>query len=311
MAPRRPTSAALVVNAGARRGTSTFVQARDALERAGVPVTTAHPIRSGDDLQAVLDRAMADGPDLLVVGGGDGTVSCAAGVVAGTDTVLGVIPLGTANDLARTLEIPTDVASACATIADGKVVDIDLGRADGRPFLNVASIGLSVGVTDALSPTLKRRLGPLAYPVAAVLAYRHHRPFTARLEFPDGDHPTLELDDLLQVSVGNGRHFGGGATVAPHADIDDHTLDVDVVEKGRLADHVSMARLLRTGHFIEHEKVHHRGTRRVRLVTDRPQRINMDGELVGETPVTFDVERNAVHVVVPQHSASARYDGRD
>ncbi|MDT0167271.1 lipid kinase [Actinotalea sp. AC32] len=309
MPPGHPVrTAALVVNAGARRGT-TPDDARDALLRARVPLTSTHAIRPGDDLEQILRDLMTDPPDLLVVGGGDGSLSCAAGVVAHTRTVLGVLPLGTANDFARTLDVPADLAGAVATIAEGKVVDVDLGRADGRPFVNVASAGLSVGVTDALSPGLKKRLGPLAYPVAAVVAFRHHRPFTARLEFPDGDHPPLELDDLLQVSVGNGRHFGGGATVAPDADLDDHQLDVTVVEKGRLADHVSIAALLRTGRFIEHDKVHHRATRTVRLVTDTPQRLNMDGELVGETPVTFTVERNAVHVVVPQHHTSARYDG--
>ncbi|WP_225755181.1 lipid kinase [Actinotalea sp. Marseille-Q4924] len=306
--PDRPIdSAVLVVNAGSRRGSARDVG--DAVRAAGIPLAAEHVVRRDDDLESVLDRALADAPDLLVVGGGDGTVSCAAGRVAGSRTVLGVLPLGTANDLARTLEIPDDLREACAVLADGTVVDIDLGRADSRPFLNVASVGLSVEVTGALSPTLKRRLGPLAYPVAAVRAYRRHQPFAARLEFPDGDHPTLEVDDLLQVSIGNGRHFGGGATVAPHADIDDHMLDVDVVEHGRLRDHVSMARLLRTGHFIEHEKVHHRATRRVRLVTEPALRINMDGEITGQTPTTFEVQRNAVHVVVPQHATGARFDG--
>lgn len=302
-------SAALVVNVGSRRGAEGFERARAALRDAGVPVAVARAVRSGAELDAVLADVLADGPDLLVVGGGDGTVGSAAGHVAGTRTLLGVLPLGTANDLARTLEIPDDVTAACAVLTDGTVVDIDLGRADGRPFLNVASVGLSVGVTRALSPALKRRLGPLAYPVAAVRAYRRHEPFAARVEFPDGDHPPLDVEGLLQVSVGNGRHFGGGATVAPQADIDDHLLDVALVVRGRLRDHVSIARLLRTGHFVEHEKVHHRTSRRVRLLTDPPLEVNLDGEVVGRTPTTFEVQRNAVHVLVPRHATGARLDG--
>lgn len=309
MPARTPTSAVLVVNTGSRRGAEAFPRAVDGVRAGGIALTATHAIRSGDELVAVLERVMTEPPDLLVVGGGDGTIGCAAGHLAGTRTVLGVLPLGTANDLARTLQIPGDLRAACAVLTDGKDVDVDLGRADGRPFLNVASAGLSVAVTDALSPALKRRLGPLAYPLAAVRAYRRHEPFVARLEFPDGDHPTLTVPDVLQVSVGNGRHFGGGATVAPLADIDDHALDVAVVEQGRLRDHVSMARLVRSGHFVEHEKVHHRTTRRVRLVTDPPLRLNLDGEVVGGTPTTFEVQRNAVHVRVPQHATGARHDG--
>ena len=120
-----------------------------------------HHVLSGADLAGTLDRVLADGHDLVVVGGGDGTVSYAAGRVVGTNVVLGVLPLGTANDFARTLEIPNNLAEACATVADGKVVDIDLGRANGKPFLNVASAGLSVAVTEALSPRLKRVHGAI------------------------------------------------------------------------------------------------------------------------------------------------------
>ena len=77
-----------------------------------------------------------------MVGGGDGTVSSVVDALAGTGVTLGLLPLGTANDLARTLEVPLDLAAACATVANGKVVDIDVGRIGGTAFLNVASLGL-------------------------------------------------------------------------------------------------------------------------------------------------------------------------
>jgi YegS/Rv2252/BmrU family lipid kinase len=247
--------------------------------------------------------------DLVVVGGGDGTVSCAAGRVAGTDVVLGVLPLGTANDLARTLEIPTNLAKACAAVADGKVVDIDLGRANGQPFLNVASVGLSVGVTEALSPRLKRYIGPLAYGVAALHAYARHKPFRAHLEFPEGDHEPMKLEHVLQVAVGNGRHYGGGNTVSPTAGIDDHTLDIYAVLMAPLRQHVNIARLLRDGSFVEHERVRHLTSRRVRLVTEPPLSVNLDGEIATSTPTDFTVQRNAVHVLVPRSSNSALFDG--
>jgi diacylglycerol kinase (ATP) len=306
---RAAHSAAIVINAGSRRGAAAHELAVDTMQKAGVPISSVHRVLSGAELAGTLDQVIADGHDLVVVGGGDGTVACAAGRVAGTNIVLGVLPLGTANDFARTLEIPNDLAAACAAIADGKVVDIDLGRADGQPFLNLASVGLSVGVTEALSPRLKRHIGPLAYGVATLRAYARHKPFRARLEFPEGDHEPLELEHLLQVAVGNGRHYGGGNTVSPTAGIDDHTLDIYAILAGPLREHVSIARLLKDGSFIKHDRVYHLTSRQVRLITEPPLPVNLDGEIATVTPTDFTVQRNAVHVVVPQGSTSAVFDG--
>ncbi|MEE2524588.1 lipid kinase [Pseudarthrobacter sp. J75] len=305
---RNARSAAVVINAGSRRG-APHQLAVDSMRKAGVPISAVHHVQSGPDLPGTLDQVLADGHDLVVVGGGDGTVSYAAGRLAGTEMMLGVLPLGTANDFARTLEIPNNLAEACATVAEGKVVDIDLGRANGEPFLNVASVGLSVAVTEALSPRLKRYIGPLAYSIATLAAYARHKPFRARLEFPDGDHEPLELDDVLQVAVGNGRHYGGGNTVSPTAGIDDHILDTYAILAGPLREHVNIARLLKDGSFIEHDRVYHLTSRSVRLVTDEPLPVNLDGEIATTTPVDFTIQRNALHVVVPQSSTAALFDG--
>ena len=305
---REARSAAVVINAGSRRGAAHEL-ALDTMRKAGVPVSAVHRVLSGTDLAVTLDRVIADGHDLVVVGGGDGTVTFAAGRLAGTNVMLAVLPLGTANDFARTLEIPHELGAACAVVAAGKVVDIDLGRANGEPFLNVASVGLSVAVTKALSPRLKRYIGPLAYSVATLRAYARHKSFRARLEFPDGDHETLELDELLQVAVGNGRHYGGGNTVSPTAGIDDHILDIYAIPAGPLREHVNIARLLKDGSFVEHERVHHLTSRSVRLVTEPALPMNLDGEIATHTPTDFTVQRNAIHVVVPQGSTAAVFDG--
>lgn len=298
---------AVVVNTAARSGARALPLVERAL-RDVADELVVHPAHGGPELVEALAAATRAEPDLLVVGGGDGTVARAAEMVAHTSTTLGVLPLGTANDFARTLEIPTTLVAAVGTLVSGKVVDVDLGRVDGRAYLNVASVGLSVAVTQRLTPALKRRLGRFAYPAATLAAYRAHRPFAARLELDDGG--VLEVADLMQVAVGNGRHYGGGLTVAPRASIDDHLLDVYAVERGRLLDHVSVARLLRTGHMVDHDRVHHVTARRLRLVTDEPLAVNLDGEIAATTPATFEVDRNALHVVVPAASRAARMDGR-
>ncbi|MFJ5959090.1 lipid kinase [Pseudarthrobacter oxydans] len=309
MLAQEAKSAAVVINAGARLGSAGPAPAVDMLRSAGLPISAVHQVLSGTELAGTLDRVVAEGHDLVVVGGGDGTVSFAAGRLAGTGIVLGVLPLGTANDLARTLEIPADLPGACAALAGGKVVDIDMGRVNGHPFLNVASVGLSVGVTETLSPRLKRYLGPVAYGVAAVRAYARHQPFRARLEFQDGDHETLEMENLLQVAVGNGRHYGGGNAVSPTAGIDDHLLDVYAIPGAPLREHIRIARMLKSGSFVERDGVHHLTCQRVRLVTEPLMPVNLDGEIATATPADFTIERNAVHVVVPQESTSARFDG--
>ncbi len=307
-AARDARSAAVVINAGSRRGAAHEL-AVDTMRKAGVPISAVHHVLSGADLAGTLDRVVADGHDLVVVGGGDGTVAYAAGRVAGTDVCSAFSRWAPPTTSPAPWRCPNNLAEACATLAEGKVVDIDLGRANGEPFLNVASVGLSVAVTEALSPRLKRYLGPLAYRVATLRAYARHKPFRARLEFPDGDHQPLELDDLLQVAVGNGRHYGGGNTVSPTAGIDDHLLDIYAILAGPLREHVSIARLLKDGSFIEHDRVYHLTTRTCRLVTDQPLPVNLDGEIATSTPADFTVQRNAVHVVVPQSSTSALFDG--
>lgn len=300
---------AVVVNEGARRGDGALARATTALERRGVRVAAAHAVRSGGALRTRLEQVVAGDHDVVVVGGGDGSLSCAAGLLAHSRSALGVLPLGTANDLARTLHVPVGLEAACETVATGQVVDVDLGRADGRAFVNVASAGLSVGVTEALDARLKRRLGRGAYGVALLRAYRRHQPFSARLGFPDGDREPLEWHHLLQVAVANGRHHGGGHAASPTAGIDDDLLDVYAIRTAGVREHVRVARALRDGSFVEHPTVEHLTTRRLRLVTDPATPLNLDGEVTGSTPTLFEVDRNALQVVVPHTSTAATLDG--
>jgi diacylglycerol kinase (ATP) len=300
--------AVLVVNSASRTGQADFESAQQRLTELGLSLAGAFAVDDPAELPGVVADAIRDGARLIVLGGGDGTVSLVAPTLAGTDVVLALLPTGTANDLARTLQLPTDLATACATVLAGKVVDVDLGIVGDDYFVNVASVGLSVGVTEALSPGLKRRVGSLAYPIAAVQAYRRHRPFRARLEFPDGDHETVELDDLLQVAVANGRFYGGGNVVAPDAGIDDQLLDVYAIPRGTARQRLQVARHFVSGAFTERDHVLHLTTRAVRLITEPALPVNVDGELSASTPVLFGLLRNGLKVMVPQSSEAAELD---
>ena len=303
----RMRRAALVVNTRARNGEQALSRGTDALEKYGMPPGATYAVRDPARLPETVREVLED-YDLVVLGGGDGSVSSVVDFFVGREAVLGLLPLGTANDFARTLGISPNIEKACETLARGKVVDVDLGLAGDNYYVNVTSVGVGVGVTQMLSPVLKRRAGALAYPVAAIRAFLQHEPFSAKLSFPDGDHETVEHERLLQVAVGNGRFYGGGMVVAPDSSIDDRSLDVYTIELGRHRDLLGVARYLKSGDFISNGSVNHYHTRRVYLETEPDRPVNVDGELVARTPLKFSVSPNALKVLVPQDSHTARYD---
>src|SRR5215210_7782541 len=305
--------AALIVNTRSRSGERTFFRALDRLQELGVTLGPTYAVRDPVRLPETVREVLDDGSDygLLILGGGDGSVSSVVDFLAHRDVVLGLLPLGTANDFARTLGIPSDIEGACQTIAGGKVVDVDLGLTGDNYYVNVASVGLRVEATRALSPWMKKSVGPLAYPVAAIKAFLRHEPFSARLTFSDEDHEPVEYDRLLQVAVGNGRFYGGGMVVAPESGIDDKRLDVYAIELGWPRTLIGVARYLKSGDFIRMEGVHHYRTERVRLETEPDLPINIDGEVVTSTPQNFSVDHNALKVLVPPESNAARRDLSD
>jgi diacylglycerol kinase (ATP) len=302
--------AALIVNTRSRSGERTFFEALDRLQELGVPLGATYAIRDPVRLPETVREVLGEGSGyrFLILGGGDGSVSSVVDFLAHHDVILGLLPLGTANDFARTLGIPSDIEEACQTIASGKLVDVDLGLAGDNYYVNVASVGLSVGVTKALSPWMKKRVGALAYPVAAIRAFLSHEPFSAKLSFPDGDHEPGEYGRLLQIAIGNGRFYGGGMVVAPESGIDDRSLDIYAIELGRHRDLIGVARYLKSGDFIRNESVGHYRTKRVRLETEPELPVNIDGEVVTRTPQDFFIAHNALKVIVPQGSTAAHRD---
>ena len=299
--------AALIVNTRSRTGEQVFFRALDLLQEMKVPLGATYAIRDPVRLPETVREVLSDGSgyETLILGGGDGSVSSVVDFLAHRHVTLGLLPLGTANDFARTLGIPSEVEAACDTIARGKMVDVDLGLAGNNYFVNVASVGLGVGATEALTPWVKKNVGALAYPVAAIRAFLRHEPFSARLVFPDGDYEPIEHERLLQVAVGNGRFYGGGMVVAPGSGIDDKSLDVYAITLGRHRDLFGVARYLKSGDFIRNESVSQYRTSRVRLETVPPLAVNIDGELVARTPQDFSVADDALKVLIPQASTAA------
>ena len=216
---RQRRRAALVVNTRSRRGRRLYLAVITRLRAAGFDLLGSFPVRRPGELGVSLTAAMNLRPDLLIVGGGDGSISEAARRLACLDMALGVLPLGTTNNFARTLGIPLNLAEATDVLVAGKVADVDLGRAGGVFFANLVSVGLSAYVAANVPHQLKRLAGRAAYPVTALAGLPRHRPFHARITVGDQNY-TL---DTHQLNIANGS-FHAGRPITGDASADDRLL---------------------------------------------------------------------------------------
>jgi YegS/Rv2252/BmrU family lipid kinase len=285
--------ALVLVNRSGRRGRRRVDTGVDALEEAGFEVSVLFA-RNPDRIPEAIRRRGKD-VDIIVIGGGDGTISHACSAVLESGRPLGILPLGNANDLARTLGLPTDPLDAFRVIAAGKSKKIDVGWVNGRPFLNVASLGVSVAIARRLTGALKRRWGVLGYAKAAWDAMQTDRSFRAHVTC-DGESETLHA---IQIAVGNGRFYGGGLVVADDATIDDNRLDVYAIPRIPNWRWLTLLPAMASGTHRHHAEVLARHGRSVDIETDRPMPINVDGEILAETPAEFSVQPGALEVFVP------------
>jgi YegS/Rv2252/BmrU family lipid kinase len=283
----------VVRNPAARRAERDLEPARCRLVDAGFELREIAPARPADVATAVLDHRGR--VDAVVVAGGDGSLNAAAPGLVAAELPLGIIPLGTANDLARTLAIPSDPAAAADVVARGRTTALDLGSVNGRPFFNVASIGLSAELARTLTSAEKRRWGRLGYASAGLRVLARARPFHARITHAGVTEEVL----TLQVAVGNGRHYGGGNVVAARAAIDDGRLDLYSLEFKNAWKLALMLRAFRQGvHGARREVRTMRGVA-FDVATRRPRSVNADGELITKTPAHFRVHPAALRVFVP------------
>lgn len=291
--------ALLIVNPQSRQGSGDLAPLLAALRAGGIDVTLE---KSGgpESLNTLLRERAADF-DLVVLGGGDGTLRGATRALLKSGRPLGVLPLGTANDLARGLGLPADPLAAARVIATGVEQRIDLGRVNDHFFFNASSIGLGVRVTHALSHGVKQRWGALGYGRALLQALRDARPFSAEIVC-DGRRLRLRS---IQITVGNGRHYGGGMTVHVDATLDDQRLHVYSLPPQSLWRLGRLLPALRRGTLERHEDVAVLDGQRIEIRTRRPRMISADGELISRTPAHYEVVPAALAVIVPEQAEQA------
>lgn len=296
MAAATRRRAIVVLSRGARGGDAALEGALRRLE-ASFRVEAVRRARRPDQLAATV-RAQARPDDLVVVGGGDGTANAVAPAVRERGAVLGLLPLGTGNDLARTLGLfPQSPEGAAEILAREHVREIDMGRVNDVFYLNVASLGLAESLARRLEAGSKRLLGPLAYPLAALDALRARRTFGVRVEGPGG--PVLEGRSIW-LGVANGRFYGGGTPISPDAAIDDGRLDLRSLRPMPLRRLLPLALAMRRGTAHRIDEVDAASGGRFRVTTSRPLRVAADGELRARTPATFEVCPKALRVLAAE-----------
>ena len=286
-----PRKALLLVNPKARNGGFSLEEERNVQREGGI--TPFEP--EGDaDCSAVIKRH-AQGCDLVILGGGDGTLNAAAPALVETGLPLGILPLGTANDLARSLGLPVDPVEAARLITTEEARPADLGCVNGHYYFNVASIGFSADLAGDLTAESKKTWGTLGYGIAAIRVLRRMRPFTVYIEH-DGQTETVRT---IQVSVGNGRHYGGGMTVEETATVDDGKLDFYSLEVAHWWRLLMLLPALRKGTQGKAADVRAFSTTEIVVKTKKPRPVNTDGELSTYTPAHFKVLPKAVRIISP------------
>ncbi|MCY3880669.1 MAG: diacylglycerol kinase family lipid kinase [Chloroflexi bacterium] len=243
---------------------------------------------------AAAREAAERGDALVFVLGGDGTVRLAAGALAGSESALAVLPGGTANVWAKEAGIPRNLLRALHAHLDGQQVAMDLGRANGEPFLLMAGIGWDAQIAATVTPTLKRRLGVLAYVLHGIPML--HRLRTTTLAWETETASGVEGVGLVVVS--NTRLYGGILTFSPEASARDGQLDACIFTPGNAVEALRQALKVVVRRHPGDARVRELRTSRFEVTTPGIP-VQLDGDVVGETPVALTVQRGAITMSVP------------
>jgi YegS/Rv2252/BmrU family lipid kinase len=246
------------------------------------------------------EKALADGMERVLISGGDGSVAEAAGVLAGTDVAIGVIPGGTGNLLALNLGLPTDPAAAFRAATTGSMRAIDVGRANGHVFLIVAGMGADARMVRDADRSLKKRWGVLAYFIAAIKNLG--RPLSRFRVTVDGVTVSRRAQTIM---VGNLGKITAGLELIPGADPADGVLEVTVIRARAFQDiALVLFRTLLGQHQSDNLTEIRRG-RHIVIEADQPQPIEVDGNHIGSTRrLEVTVEPGALKILTPEQAPS-------
>lgn len=246
--------------------------------------------------------AIRQGRETIIAAGGDGTLNEVVNGIGEnvTKARVGLIPLGTGNDFARTIGVPTDLEAAIDLIAARKTRAVDLVRVTSdevRYFVNVSAGGFSGLVGEKLTPKMKKTWGPLAYLRGAAAALCDLRAYRTTLAFDNSDSLML---DLYNVVVANGRYVAGGRMIAPEALLDDGLLDIVLIPERPAGELAVLAAQMAMGTHLTSDAVVFRRAAKLTVNSKPGMWFNVDGELVGKEPARFEILPRALRFIAPK-----------
>ena len=296
--PRRAPTTCVIVNpsAGSIQNVAQITTALRRLDRCAVQIS---PKRRA--VERLARDAARKGCELIVAAGGDGTLNeLVNGVAASADRVrIGLLPLGTGNDFARSLGMPADIEACIEILRSGRTRATDLVRVTSdrvRHFVNVSAGGFSGVVDEKLTPQLKQKWGPLAYLRGAAAALAELRAYRTRIAL---ENDAVISRDLYNVVIANGRYVAGGTPIAPEAEIDDGLLDVILLPKLPMRQLAVLVAQIVLGTHLSNDAVIFRRAKKVSVQSRPGMWFNVDGELVGNQPAVFELLPRAIRFVVP------------
>src|SRR3954471_19551452 len=273
-----------------------------AAQLATLPDAEIHLTNKPGSAMRFAKTAIRKGSETIVAAGGDGTLNEVLNGI-GEDVAkvrVGLIPLGTGNDFARSIGLPADIEIALDTIRAGATRSVDLVRVTSdevRYFVNVSAGGFSGLVDEKLTPEMKKTWGPLAYLRSAAAALPELRAYRTTLAFDDDDSL---MEELYNVVVANGRYVAGGTLIAPDAVIDDGLLDIVLIPKRPAAELALVVAQMALGTHLSSKTIVYRRAAKLTVNSKPGMWFNVDGELVGNEPARFEIVPRALSFIAPK-----------
>jgi diacylglycerol kinase (ATP) len=260
---------------------------------------TTKPGDAEDFSREAVDR----GCDLIVAAGGDGTLNSVINGIGERirDVSVGLVPLGTGNDFARSLNLPKAVDESIELLERRRTRQIDLVRVTSdrtRYFVNVSAGGFSGIVDEKLSPEMKATWGPLAYLRGAAKALPELSAYRTEMLLDDSEQIAL---NLYNVIVANGRYVAGGIPIAPEAVVDDGLLDIILIPERPAAQIALLMAQIFLGEHLKNDAIVFRRAAKLAVNSHPGIWFNVDGELVGNEPALFEVMTRALRIVVGEN----------
>ena len=280
--------------AGRQKGRRRLAEALEMLRRAGVEPTIRES-RSGQHLVELARQAEAEKPDVVVSAGGDGTHHYVLNGLAGTQIPLGILSLGTGNDFAKGLGIPREPEKAARALLGGRPKPIDLARIGSTLYHCIAGVGFDSVVTRFANEQVRWVSGSPRYAWAILRCLKFYRPHRLEIRSDVIDF----TGDVIFVTIGNNRSYGGGLTMAPRARLDDGLLDVCIVPAMSKLELLRWVPATYRGEHLAHPGMGYFQTPRVTLTSPSRLELFADGEFIQELPATIEAVPNAVRVMVP------------